>query len=200
MVALLTERPGGPRSAGPAPDARDAFASGRLSYSKVRALTRVAGPDTEAALLELAAEATAAQVERVVREWRRSDAVDEDTVRAKRRFEHWWDDDGMLHVRMCLDAEEGRPSSPASTPSPSGPPGGSAPRRGGRPLPGPRRSRAARHPTGRTARRTRWRRPGSGRRSAGVQRSPRWPPPHPRSTAGPATRRAGRSSSTPTRR
>lgn len=43
----------------------------------------------------------------MVREWRRSDAVDEDTVRAKRRFEHWWDDDGMLHVRMCLDAEEG---------------------------------------------------------------------------------------------
>ncbi|GAB3320933.1 HNH endonuclease signature motif containing protein [Geodermatophilus aquaeductus] len=89
------------------PRIRAAFASGRLSYSKVRALTRVAEPDTEAALLELAAETTAAQVERVVREWRRSDAVDEDTVRAKRRFEHWWDDDGMLHVRMCLDAEEG---------------------------------------------------------------------------------------------
>ncbi len=89
------------------PGIRDAFAAGRLSYSKVRALTRVAEPDTEAALLDLAHEATAAQVERVVRAWRRSDAVDADTVRDERRFEHWWDDDGMLHVRMCLDLEEG---------------------------------------------------------------------------------------------
>ena len=36
----------------------EAFAEGRLSYSKVRALTRIAEPDTEAALLELAIEAT----------------------------------------------------------------------------------------------------------------------------------------------
>ena len=86
-----------------------AFASGRLSYAKVRALTRVAEPATEDALLELAHEATAAQVERIVRAWRRADAhaVDAATVAAKRRFDHWWDDDGMLHVRMCLDAEEG---------------------------------------------------------------------------------------------
>ncbi len=89
------------------PGIRDAFAAGRLSYSKVRALTRVAEPDTEAALLDLAHEATAAQVERVVRAWRRSDAVDAGTVRAKRRFDSWWDDDGMLHVRMVLDTEEG---------------------------------------------------------------------------------------------
>ncbi len=89
------------------PGIREAFAAGRLSYSKVRALTRVAEPDTEAALLALAHGATASQVERVVRAWRRSDAVDAGTVREKRRFEHWWDDDGMLHVRMCLDAEEG---------------------------------------------------------------------------------------------
>jgi hypothetical protein len=73
----------------------------------VRALTRVAEPDTEAALLALAHGATASQVERVVRAWRRSDAVDAGAVREKRRFEHWWDDDGMLHVRLCLDAEEG---------------------------------------------------------------------------------------------
>ncbi|SHN75063.1 HNH endonuclease [Geodermatophilus obscurus] len=84
-----------------------AFAAGRLSYAKVRALTRVAEPDTEPALLELAYELTASQLERVVREWRRSDAVDDATVPAKQRFDHWWDDDGMLHVRLCLAAEEG---------------------------------------------------------------------------------------------
>jgi hypothetical protein len=84
-----------------------AFTAGRLSYAKVRALTRVAEPGTEPALLELAHELTAAQLERVVRAWRRSDAVDDATVIAKRRFDSWWDQDGMLHVRMCLAAEEG---------------------------------------------------------------------------------------------
>lgn len=86
---------------------RAAFADGRLSYSKVRALTRVAEPATEQMLLELAIEATASQVERVVRAWRRSDRVDEDTVTVKRQFQHWWDDDGMLVVRMRLGPEEG---------------------------------------------------------------------------------------------
>jgi hypothetical protein len=50
---------------------------------------------------------TAAQTERVVREWRRSEAVEAGTVTAKRRFDAWWDDDGMLRVRLCLDAEQG---------------------------------------------------------------------------------------------
>jgi hypothetical protein len=84
-----------------------AFAQGRLSYSKVRALTRIAESDTETSLLEFAIEATASQTERMVRQWRRSDAVDRDTVESKRRFDHWWDDDGMLVLRMRLDAEEG---------------------------------------------------------------------------------------------
>lgn len=84
-----------------------AFAEGRLSYSKVRALTRVAEPETEQMLLELAVEATASQLDRVLRGWRRSDRVDEEVVTAKKQFEHWWDDDGMLVVRMRLGAEEG---------------------------------------------------------------------------------------------
>lgn len=84
-----------------------AFAEGRLSYSKIRALTRVAEPATEQMLLELAVEATASQLDRVVRAWRRSDRVDEGVVAEKRQFQHWWDDDGMLVVRMRLDAEEG---------------------------------------------------------------------------------------------
>jgi hypothetical protein len=49
------------------PVTAEAFAAGRLSYSKVRAITRVADPDTEVELVELAAHATASQVERVVR-------------------------------------------------------------------------------------------------------------------------------------
>jgi hypothetical protein len=49
------------------PVTAEAFAAGRLSYSKVRAITRVADPDTEVELVELAAHATASQVEPVVR-------------------------------------------------------------------------------------------------------------------------------------
>jgi hypothetical protein len=49
---------------------RDAFAAGRLSYCKVRALSRVATPPTEPDLLEVAVGATGAQLERFARAWR----------------------------------------------------------------------------------------------------------------------------------
>ncbi|MGY1849165.1 DUF222 domain-containing protein [Blastococcus sp. SYSU DS1021] len=95
------------RGLGALPLISAAFAEGRLSYSKVRALTRVAEPDTERELLETALEATASQVERLVRSWRRADRADEGTIALKRQFQHWWDDDGMLVVRMRLAPEEG---------------------------------------------------------------------------------------------
>jgi len=46
---------------------RAAFAEGRLSYSKARALTRIATPATEADLVALAAHATAAHLDRIAR-------------------------------------------------------------------------------------------------------------------------------------
>ncbi len=48
------------------------FARGRLSYSKVRAITRIATPETEADLVNLAEHATAAQVERLVAAYRKT--------------------------------------------------------------------------------------------------------------------------------
>src|SRR5918994_7670772 len=63
------------RALGGLPLIEEAFARGRLPYSKVRALTRIAEPDTEAAPLELALELTASQVERTVRQWRRADEL-----------------------------------------------------------------------------------------------------------------------------
>jgi hypothetical protein len=48
-----------------------AFACGELSYAKVRALARVADPDTEAALFDLARAMTAAQLERSLAAYRR---------------------------------------------------------------------------------------------------------------------------------
>jgi hypothetical protein len=86
-----------------------AFTAGRLSYSKVRALTRVAEPDSEASLLELALESTASQVERTVRQWRRAEA-DDDAAGApdvRPSFDYWWDENGMLTARIRLPTEEG---------------------------------------------------------------------------------------------
>src|SRR5256884_2886473 len=48
-----------------------ALAKGELRYAKVRALTRVATPETEARLLAVGRAGTADHVERIVRGWRR---------------------------------------------------------------------------------------------------------------------------------
>jgi hypothetical protein len=51
---------------------RSRFASGTLSYTKVRAITRVAVPELEPMLIEWCASATGAEVERIVRAFRRT--------------------------------------------------------------------------------------------------------------------------------
>src|SRR6266516_5270172 len=61
------------RALGTLPLLAQALARGELSYAKVRALTRVATPETEARLLGVGRGGTAAQVERNVRGWRRVD-------------------------------------------------------------------------------------------------------------------------------
>jgi hypothetical protein len=55
------------------PRLADALACGELSYAKVRALTRVATPETEARLLSVGRAGTACHVERIGRGWRRVD-------------------------------------------------------------------------------------------------------------------------------
>ena len=92
------------------PHLQAAFARGELSYSQVRAVTRVATPDTEADLLEIALHATASQLETIVRAYRGvlevqlGDGCDEH----RRRFvrcDH--DEDGALLIHARLPAEEG---------------------------------------------------------------------------------------------
>src|SRR5881628_1755650 len=61
------------RALGTLPRLAEALACGKLSYSKVRALTRVATPETEERLLGVGRSGTAAHVERIVRGWRRVD-------------------------------------------------------------------------------------------------------------------------------
>ena len=88
-----------------------AMARGQLSYSKVRALTRVATPATEARLLAVALGATAAHVERLVRGWRRADRDAqpdaEQVLLARRALSMQVDEDGMVVVRGRLPAEVG---------------------------------------------------------------------------------------------
>jgi hypothetical protein len=88
---------------------RAAFARGELSYSKVRALTRMEGIEHEAELVELARQATAAQLERLVRAHRSARAVEEGASRADaERCLTWsWDDDGALVLRARQPAEQG---------------------------------------------------------------------------------------------
>lgn len=91
-----------------------AFSSGRLSYAKVRALTRIAAHDCETALLEFALSATASQTERFCRAWRR---VDDDAARpgperrpeVEQSFEHWTDDEGYLTLTVRMPVEAGTP-------------------------------------------------------------------------------------------
>src|SRR5438445_962486 len=54
-----------------------ALARGELSYAKVRALTRVATPETEERLLAVGRAGTACHVERIVRGWSRVDRIAE---------------------------------------------------------------------------------------------------------------------------
>ena len=88
-----------------------AMRRGDLSYSKVRALTRVATPANETELLDFARCATAAHVERLVRAWRRVDrvaeAADDRRRHERRHLETWVDDDGMVVIRGRLSPEVG---------------------------------------------------------------------------------------------
>ena len=92
------------------PVIRAAFGRGELSYSQVRALSRVATPEVEPVLLELARHATAAQLERTLRAYR--GVVERELSRDE--LEHGdryvvceYDDDGSLLLRARLPAEEG---------------------------------------------------------------------------------------------
>jgi hypothetical protein len=93
------------------PETGAAMARGELSFSKVRALTRVATPESEAELLPLALGCTTAQLERIVRGWKRGSDADEATrereLHASRFLSVFPDDEGMYLVKGRLPAEIG---------------------------------------------------------------------------------------------
>jgi hypothetical protein len=89
------------------PRITEAFAAGRLSYSKVRALTRVADADTEEVLLSIALSSTVAQTEKVVSGYRRAEHnVHGDC--AHEEYVSWeYDEHGCLVGRFRVSPEHG---------------------------------------------------------------------------------------------
>jgi hypothetical protein len=90
---------------------QDSFASGELSYCKVRALTRVATPQTETGLLEVALNASGGQLERLMRGYGQALRASTEQAQAqfaRRRLTWYWDEDGSLRFQGRLPGEMGR--------------------------------------------------------------------------------------------
>ncbi|HEU4687929.1 MAG TPA: DUF222 domain-containing protein [Vicinamibacterales bacterium] len=88
-----------------------AMERGTLSYSKAREITRVATPENETYLLEIAEQGTAQQVEKLVRGFRRCLEAAEMSREARqqqnRRVSARYDDDGSVILYCVLPAEVG---------------------------------------------------------------------------------------------
>jgi len=104
--ATARERVRVARALGTLPAIDEALRSAKLSYAKVRALTRVATPDNEAKLLEMALIATGAQLERLCRGYRgvvdgeRTPAPEERSVRQRLL------PGGMVKLELVLEPDE----------------------------------------------------------------------------------------------
>lgn len=100
------------------PQIDQAFASGAISYSKVRAMTRSATPQNEAQLLNIARHGTAQHMENLVRKYQRAERLvqgqaggsRDDAAAAQfagRELRWYYDEDGMLVIRGRLTPEDG---------------------------------------------------------------------------------------------
>ena len=93
------------------PKISETFRQGEISYSKVRAITRVATLDNEDYLLQIARHGTAAHVERLVRNYRkvkRIEALERDNQRhAMRQLDWYFDDDGSFVLKGRFTPEQG---------------------------------------------------------------------------------------------
>jgi hypothetical protein len=89
----------------------EAFRKAEVSYSKVRAMTRVATQENEKRLLNIARSGPTSHIERVVRAWRNLDGIHErghaDYQRRKRYLEMYTDEDGMVAIKGRLTPEVG---------------------------------------------------------------------------------------------
>jgi hypothetical protein len=95
---------------GDLPKINASFASGEISYSKVRAMTRVATPDNEDYLLRIARNGTAYHVETLVRKYRRAKKLQETGDAQKQHNERsvhfYYEPDGSMVIKARLPAEK----------------------------------------------------------------------------------------------
>jgi len=99
------------------PRVSESFAKGELSFSKVRTITRVATPDNEQYLLNIAQHGATAHIELLVRSYRRVERIEGETPyenrqyanqqHAKRKLHDHYDDEGYLVIKARLPAEQG---------------------------------------------------------------------------------------------
>ena len=157
------------RALGALPAIDEAFAAGRVSYAKVRAMTRVATATNEARVLEVAVEATGAQLEKICRGLKRATAPEAEQA-ADRRVRARALGSGLVKLEVVVSPDEAdlliraiERARAAMTPS--------AKRHGAaRRM---RRRRALRRPTGfSTSRRAIWK-PAPARRRMAPRRTPR---------------------------
>lgn len=87
------------------------FSSGEISFSKVRAITRVADSSNEDYLLMVAKHGTAHHVERLVAQFRRAkklqDAEFANDLHLKREVTYYYDHDGCLVMKARIPADQG---------------------------------------------------------------------------------------------
>jgi hypothetical protein len=92
------------------PKISQALAEGRLSYSKVRAITRVADAENEESLLAIAMTAATCQVERLIRLYRRNEKLELEQGEAQyqaRTLSTYVDENGMWVIEGRLPPELG---------------------------------------------------------------------------------------------
>ncbi len=93
------------------PKISERFARGALSYSKVRAMTRIADETNEDSLLMIAEHGTAHHVEKLVSQCRKVKRLQEaeiaGTAYRDRELTHYYDHDGYLVIKARLPAEQG---------------------------------------------------------------------------------------------
>jgi hypothetical protein len=96
---------------GSLPKISDGFSKGKLSYSKVRAMTRIADETNEDYLLMIAKHGTAHHVEKLVSKYRYAkrlqDAALADEQHRDRELIHYYDHDGCLVIKARMPAEQG---------------------------------------------------------------------------------------------
>jgi hypothetical protein len=89
------------------PVIRGEFAAARLSYAKVRALTRIATPENEEGLTEISGPMTGNQLERFARAHRQASPADDAAARVQRRLTWRFEEDGSLAGTFRLPPLQG---------------------------------------------------------------------------------------------